>query len=493
MSLVRFFLILLWLTLLSQPVWANEPVRIGTKLFTESEVLGEIIREQLRRDKIEVALTPGTGGTIILWSALQRGALDIYPDYTGTIREQILKLEQRVTEDELRHRLSEQGIGMSEPLGFNNTYVLAVRTSTAKKYSLDTISDLRRVPMLKFGVTHEFLDRRDGFRSMVQFYDLPQQDVRTLDYTMRYVALAEGGVDVISAFSTDARIKEMGLKVLRDDKKFFPDYQGVVLYRLDVSREAQRAINALAGTLSDKRMRELNAIAEKRDDYYLAAQKYFEDSEQSDAIVPAHREQLWEQIIGWTVEHVILVGVSLGAAILVGIPLGIRASIPGVVARIILSATGMLYTIPSLALLAMLVPVFGISPFTAICALFLYSLLPIVRNTATGLQSIPLSVRDSAQVLGLSKRVQLTSVYLPMASRTILAGIKTSTILNIGTATLAALIGAGGLGEPILSGISLNSPKIILQGAIPVAFLALFADFAFVVVDRFVIPRGLKG
>ena len=162
--------------------------------------------------------------------------------------------------------------------------------------------------------------------------------------------------------------------------------------------------------------------------------------------------------------------------------------------EIILGITGVVQTIPSLALLALLVsiPVLGIGPQTAIIALFLYGLLPIVRNTASGLQDIPRPIRESAQALGLEPRAQLTKVFLPLASRSILAGIKTSAVINVGTATLAALIGAGGLGEPIISGLNLNDGTLILEGALPAAFLAILVQTAFGFLDRLLIPKGLR-
>ncbi len=170
------------------------------------------------------------------------------------------------------------------------------------------------------------------------------------------------------------------------------------------------------------------------------------------------------------------------------------ASRGGTIGHIILAGTGIVQTIPSLALLALLVPVpfFGISARTAIAALFLYGLLPIVRNTATGLQDIAQPLRESAIALGLESGARLRQIYLPIASRTILAGIKTSAVINIGTATLAALIGAGGLGEPILSGLNLNDHATILQGAIPAAILALLVQWSFDLLDRILIPKGLR-
>jgi osmoprotectant transport system permease protein len=189
-----------------------------------------------------------------------------------------------------------------------------------------------------------------------------------------------------------------------------------------------------------------------------------------------------------------LAGFSLLLAVVAGVPLGIFASRGGAVGHAILAFAGIVQTIPSLALLALLVPIpfFGISPRTAIAALFLYGLLPIVRNTATGLQDIAPALRESAVALGLEPGARLRKIYLPIASRTILAGIKTSAVINIGTATLAALIGAGGLGEPILSGLNLNDHATILQGAIPAALLALLVQWLFDLFDRILIPKGLR-
>jgi osmoprotectant transport system permease protein len=181
-------------------------------------------------------------------------------------------------------------------------------------------------------------------------------------------------------------------------------------------------------------------------------------------------------------------------SVIVGIQLGIIASRGGPIGQTILGFASVVQTIPSLALLALLVPLpfFGISVRTAIAALFLYGLLPIVRNTASGLQDIPRSLRESAIALGLSPAARLWQIYLPMASRSILSGIKTSAVINIGTATLAALIGAGGLGEPILSGLNLNDHATILQGAIPAALLALLVQWMFDLLDRVLIPKGLR-
>jgi osmoprotectant transport system permease protein len=465
-----------------------QQIVIGSKRFTESYVLGEIAKTALQNAGFTVEHKQGMGGTIILWEALRGGQIALYPEYTGTISEEILKAKQPLSTDEIRALLRPEGVGMTGPLGFDNTYALVMRRDRAAKLGIRKISDLRNHPDLRFGITHEFLDRRDGWAPLCARYGLQMRNVRGIDHALGYAALAAGSIDVKDAYSTDAKIAEDNLIALEDDLHFFPQYKAVFLYRLDIDHRAVAALEKLAGTLDEARMIRLNAEAERTKNYASAAALYFGEK-------PKHvAGELARKIGRWTWRHLQLVGASLLLAIVVGIPLGIRASRPGPVSDFILAATGVIQTIPSLALLALLVPLpfFGISAVTAIFALFLYSLLPIVRNTATGLQDIPTAVRESAAALGLEPRAQLWKVFLPLASRTILAGVKTSAIINVGTATLAALIGVGGLGEPIISGLNLNDYNTILQGAIPAALLALLVQFIFDGLDRVVIPKGLR-
>jgi osmoprotectant transport system permease protein len=340
------------------------------------------------------------------------------------------------------------------------------------------------------GFTHEFLERRDGWRPLAEAYGLEMEDVRGLEHALAYSALLRGDLDVTDAYSTDAKLEELDLRALEDDEAFFPEYAAVFLYRLDLPDAARGGLAALSGTLDRARMIHLNAAAEASGDYTAAAGIYFGDALESGG----DRAAVTRRILGWTLRHLELVSVSLALAILFGVPLGILAAAPGWASQLILGATGVVYTIPSLALLAVLVavPFLGIGTPTAIVALFLYSLLPLVRNTAAGLRSIPGEIRESAAALGLEPGARLRKVFLPMASPTILAGIKTSAVINVATATLAALIGVGGLGEPILSGINLNDPGLILQGAIPAAVLALLVQGGFEAMERWVVPRGLR-
>jgi osmoprotectant transport system substrate-binding protein/osmoprotectant transport system permease protein len=467
------------------------PVIIGSKKFTESYVLGEIARRTLNDSGVAAEHRQGMGGTIILWQALHGGQIDAYPEYMGTIAEEILKSDHQLSLDETRNALAKFGVSMTEPLGFNNTYALVMRSSEAQRLGIRTISDLRRHPELKIGLTHEFLDRQDGWRPLRERYGLPQHSVIGIDHALGYAALANGSIDVKDAYSTDAKIEENDLVVLDDDLRFFPKYDAVFLFRSSMFPDAISALRRLEGTLDEKRMIHLNMEAERAKDYTFAANLYFQDGGRS---ANSAGESFLHKLARWTLRHLELAGFSLLLSVIIGIPLGIIASRGGLIGQGILGFASIVQTIPSLALLALLVPLpfFGISVRTAITALFLYGLLPIVRNTASGLQDIPRSLRESAVALGLSPFTRLWEIYLPMASRSILSGIKTSAVINVGTATLAALIGAGGLGEPILSGLNLNDHVTILQGAIPAALLALLVQWFFDVLDRVLIPKGLR-
>jgi len=470
---------------------AAADVAIGSKKFTESYVLGEIAKRALNDAGIPAEHRQGMGGTIILWEALRGGQIDVYPEYTGTIAQEILKSDHGLSLKQIRESLAKAGVGMTQPLGFNNTYALVMGRGEAQRLGVRTISDLRKYPNLKLGLTHEFLDRQDGWRPLRERYALPQQNVIGIDHALGYSALANGSIDVKDAYSTDAKIEQNDLVVLEDDLQFFPKYEAVFLFRSSIQPDAIAVLRRLAGTLDEKRMIRLNAEAERTKNYTRAANLYFEPGATSKK---ALGESFPQKLARWTLRHLELAGFSLLLSVIVGIPLGIVASRGGAIGHTILGFTGAVQTIPSLALLALLVPLpfFGISVRTAIAALFLYGLLPIVRNTASGLQDIPRALRESAVALGLSPIARLWQIYLPLASRSILSGIKTSAVINIGTATLAALIGAGGLGEPILSGLNLNDHVTILEGAIPAALLALLVQGLFDLLDRVLIPKGLR-
>lgn len=461
-------------------------VRVGSKKFTESVLLGEMLTQSVRAAGLPALHRKELGGTRVLWNALVRGDIDLYPEYTGTIADEIVGRKK----GDLGALVAASGVRMSRSLGFANTYAIGMRPQVARRLGAATISDLRTHPELRFGFSDEFMNRGDGWPGLRARYRLPQTDVRGLDHDLAYRGLAAGALDAIDLYSTDAEIRHYGLQVLADDQHFFPDYQAVVLYRADLETRAPaavRALTALEGRLDEVTMRSLNArvkldrVPESRVAAEFLGLSATTDEERASARLLRHGR-----------DHLALVAVSLLAAILLAIPLGILAARRPRAGQVILALVGVVQTIPSLALLVFMIPLLGIGAPPAILALFLYSLLPIVRNTHAGLTEIPGPILESADALGLPRGARLRLVELPMASRTILAGIKTSAVINVGTATLGALVGAGGYGQPILTGIRLADVGLILEGAVPAALLALAVQWLFELAERALVPRGLR-
>lgn len=469
-------------------------IRVGSKVFTESVILGEVATQLAVSSGARAVHRRQLGGTRILWSALLAGEIDLYPEYTGTISEEILAGSDVRGEEAIRAALLEKGIHMSRPLGFNDTYAIGMKESLAAKLGVRTLSDLRKAPDLRFGFSNEFMDRKDGWRGLRERYGLPQKDVRGLDHDLAYRGLEAGTIDATDLYSTDAEVMYYTLRVLEDDLAYFPAYQAVWLYRADLERRAPRVVDVLGrleGRISAPEMVAMNARAklEKVPEGTVASEFLATKL----AVATVSREEGFSgRLARRTFEHLGLVVLSLGAAILVSVPLGILAAGDARIGQTILGILGIVQTIPSLALLVFMIPLLGIGAPPAIFALFLYSLLPIVRNTFTGLRDIPLPIRESAAALGLPRAARLRLIELPMASRSILAGIKTSAVINVGTATLGALIGAGGYGQPILTGIRLDNVRLILEGAVPAAILALGVQALFELAERAFVPKGLR-
>ncbi len=482
---------------------AAESVHVASKNFTESVILGEMLTLLIRDAGIDAQHHRDLGGTRILFSALEIGEIDVYPEYTGTISQEILAGQGVEGLDAIRAALRKNGILLSRPLGFNNTYAMGMTKKRAAELNIRAVSDLRTHPQLRFGFSNEFMERGDGWPSLRDRYALPQQDVRGLVHAIAYRALDDGSIDVMDLYSTDAKIGYYDLAVLDDDLRHFPRYDAVLLYRADLADRAPGAVEAirrLEGAIDAPTMIAVNAGVDidKRPERVVAAE-FLNEALQVEARV--NQVSLARRLVRSTVEHLTLVGISMVAAVLLAVPLGIWAARSPYFAQPILAVVGIIQTIPALALLVLLMAAlrplraFGIGSLgepPAILALFLYSLLPIVRNTYSGLTDIPRSARESAEALGLPPRVMLIRVELPMASRSILAGIKIAAVINVGFATLGALIGAGGYGQAILTGIRRDDIPTILEGALPAAALALLVQGAFEVLDRFIIPKGLR-
>jgi osmoprotectant transport system permease protein len=460
---------------------------IGSKNFTEAVILGEIGAGLARRQGLQVEHKRQLGGTRILWRALENGQVDAYAEYTGTLAAELLQMPGADIAT-LRKALAQRGLAMTDPIGFDNTYALGMRAQRAKALGIATLSDLRAHRDLRLGLSNEFMQRADGWPGLRDAYGLPQTP-DGLDHDLAYRALASGAIDVTDLYSTDAEIPYYKLRVLDDDRHYFPAYDAVYLYRADLGQRAPAwvaALQGMAGRIDAATMQRLNAQVkldhEKEAD--VAAGWLGIDAPASGG----RAARIWRR----THEHLALVGISLGLALLVALPLGIFAARRKRLGQVVLSLTGVLQTLPSLAVFVFMIPLFGIGAKPAIAALFLYSLLPIVRNTHAGLTGIALELRETAAAIGLPPRTRLWRIELPLALRTILAGIKIAAVINVGTATLGALIGAGGYGQPILAGIRLDDIGLILEGAVPAAVLALGVQGAFEVVERMLTPRGLR-
>ncbi len=481
-----------------------DTLRIGSKRFTESYILGEILT-QAAAPHADARHLAGLGNTAIVFEALKAGSIDCYPEYTGTLAIEILKLPPNAGLPQINRALAPLGLSAGVALGFENTYALAVPQAVAE--GPRRLSDLAALPQWRLGLSHEFLGRADGWPGLARHYGLPQRPVG-LDHGVAYEALAAGQVDAIDIYSTDAKIRKYGLRVLEDDRHFFPRYDAVVVCRQDVPARfpaAWQALQALAGRIRAPDMIAMNAAAEIDEQPFASIARAFlatpgagaagqsgrDDAGKIALPGPAERRPglaavlFGPDTLRLTARHLALVAGAVGAATLAGVPLGILAARRRRLGQAVLGLVSVLQTLPSLAVLAILIPLLGrIGVWPAMVALFLYALLPIVRNTCTGLRQVPSGLCDAARALGFRAGQVLRHVELPLAMPVILAGVKTAAIISVGTATIAAFVGAGGYGERIVTGLALNDHTLLLAGAIPAAGLALLVQGGFELAER---------
>lgn len=465
-----------------------DTVVVGSKRFTESYILGEVIA-QTAAPHAKVEHRQGLGNTAVVLEALKAGAIDVYPEYSGTIDAEILKHPQPTDPQTMRRALAPLGLGIAVPLGFQNTYALAMTAAQASRLGIKTVGDLARHPELAVAVSHEFLGRADGWPGLAARYGLPQQPTG-IDHGISYEALASGRIAVTDIYSTDAKIASLGLTVLVDDKQYFPRYDALLLYRLDLPARAPAAwaaLQKLEGRIPPERMIAMNGDAELRGHAFADIARDF--------LAPAAarsgaRGGWWQRLTAddlprLTREHLTLLVVSVLAAVLIGVPLGTAAAAWPRVEQPVMAVVGVLQTVPSLALFAVLIPLLGrIGTLPALVALSLYALLPVVRNVTTGLKQVSPGLRDAATALALTPAQRWWLVELPLAMPVVVAGIKTAAVITVGTATIAAFIGAGGYGERIATGLALNDNATLLAGAIPAALLALLTQAVFEWLER---------
>jgi osmoprotectant transport system permease protein len=473
---------------------AAPTIVVASKQDTEGQILAEIFAQLIEaRTGYRVERKTDLGGTLLVFSALQHAAVDVYPEYTGTIDEAILhqSLNYPAIERAMQRRY---GMYVSPELGFNNTYAVTMKLQTARQLHIETISDLASHRSLRWGVSPEFLHRSDGLPGLERAYGLGDVDAVAMEHSLAYPALEDGAIAVTDAYSTDGELRRYPFIELVDDRHFFPQYRALYLARDATMHSApalRKIFDSLAGAIDSRTMIALNAQVDvdHRSPAQAAASFLASRFGIRSRTVPDRTAALVMRALA---RHVELTAVAVLFTVLFGLPLGLWAAVRPRAGRVIMKIVGTLQTIPSLALLALMIPLFGIGIVPALVALVLYGLLPVVANTVAGLRQIPADVLDAARGIGLSGRQTMAWIQFPLALPFILAGIRTSAVIAVGTATIAAFIGAGGLGDFIITGLTLNDPRTILLGAVPAALLAIVVEELIYRIELAVRPHGFE-
>ncbi len=469
----------------------GQRIRVGAKHFNEGYILSEIISQLLEHEGYTVTRSYNLGGTLVCFEALKNNAIDIYPEYSGTIAAEILKQPQLTFSETNLFLFNNFKLETAEPYGFNNTYTLVIKKEISAALTITAISDLRKNPELKIGVSYEFLKRQDGWENLSKRYALPHLPTG-LEHGLAYEALNQNKIDVTDAYSTDGEISKYGLIALKDDMGFFPKYEATSLFRSELGTHARNVLTKLNGKIDQVKMQSMNkAVLYEKKSFKQVANNFLVN----EGIIVANElkePSILSDVLSKIATHLLLTFSALLLAICFAFPIGVWLYWQPLISTPILYVAGLLQTIPSIALLAILIPFVGIGMLPAIITLFLYALLPILRNTVSGLQSVDPLLKNVAEGIGMSRFQKLKFVEFPLAMPMILSGIRIAAVINVGTATLAAFIGAGGLGEYIVTGLALNSSELILRGAIPAALLALVVEIIFNLLEKYWIPKHIR-
>jgi osmoprotectant transport system permease protein len=484
------FCVLYVLILTSIHVTAKE-FTVGSKSFTESYILSELIAKTVAdQARIETVAKQGMGSTAIVFNALKTGGIDVYPEYWGTLTQEILSISDKSSMTEVNERLLPLGLKAGVFLGFDNAYALAIDRQISDKFNIKKISDLQNHPDLRVGLSHEFLARKDGWPGLSKAYNLSAFKPIGMEHGLVYQAVAKHKIDVFDAYTTDSRLLDDNLVLIKDDQHFFTSYKAILLYKIDsvnAKPEILKAMNSLESKISNQAMQSLNAKVElDHQSIKSVAQSFY-----AEILRPGNasnsnlnqRQSDWRHFFEFfihydflrlSLQHSQLVVFSLILAVLVGIPIGVCIYYIPRVGKPLLYGVSLFQTIPSLALLSFLIfMVNSIGFIPAFIALFLYALLPIIEATQSGLRSVDRSVIEASKALGTGFWPQLRHIELPLCKPMLFAGIQVAAVWTTGTATIAAFVGAGGYGERIAQGLSTNNTEMMLEGAIPSAIFAL--------------------
>lgn len=495
------------------PAFADRIV-VGSKNFAENRLLAEIFAQLLEsRTDLEVDRRLGLAGTQICFEALRSGAIDLYPEYTGTGLVSLLGQQAEgptATLNQVRREfLARWDLWWLTPLGFENAYEIGVPRRLAEEHGLESISDLARVaPDLVAGFGYEFMERPDGLPGLEEAYGLNFRTVHPLQQALKYQAAGSGRIEVLDVYTTDGRLLLYDLTVLDDDREFFPSYQAAALVRGATLRkhpEMSSVLSLLANAFDEEAMRGFNLrLQEKGESERRVASDALAElglTDTTESVEPEARTRslmayMWSErsnLLRRTLEHLRLSVLALLAGIAVAVPLGLFLERRRRGAESAIRLVGITQTVPSIALLAFMVPLVGVGFLPAALALWIYALFPIVRNTYSGVRDADPEAVEAATALGMTPGQVLGQVRLPLAAPVIMAGVRTAGVITVGTATLAAFIGAGGLGEPIVTGLQLADSTLILSGALPAAALAIVVDLALGWVERRISPPGPSG
>jgi len=492
----------------------KQHIIVGSKNFMENRLLAEIFAQLIEaKTSLNVQRRLGLAGTQVCFEALRTGAIDLYPEYTGTGLVSILEHpptgDPRTALNTVRTEfLKRWDLWWLNPLGFQNSYALAIPRPQIKNLSLRTISDLASIaPSLSAGLGYEFIERPDGLPGLEKRYNLKFRQVQAMQQSLKYQAADAGKIDVLDVYTTDGRLSVYDFVILEDDQKFFPPYEASGVIRGSTLKKYPQlapVLGLLTNAFDAETMRRLNyRLQEGKESVEVVAHDALTALQllqpNQDTTKPvSHRGGLWAYL--WAnqftlgsriIEHLMLAGLALGLGIFLAVPLGLILERHQKVAEPIIRGIGLTQTIPSIALLAFMIPMFGIGFLPAVIALWIYSLFPILRNTYSGLRDAAPQAVESSRALGMTEWQILYWVRLPLAAPIIMAGVRTAGVITVGTATLAAFIGAGGLGVPIVAGLQMANTIVILSGAIPAAILALVIDGALGKVEDWIRPQGL--
>lgn len=474
----------------------EEKIAVGSKMDTESYLLAEMISQLLEHNGYEVERKFGLGGTLISYEALREGEVDLYPEYTGTISAVLIDPEERPADttsiENYKAALEKRGLKIFSQFGFNNSYVLTMNGNASAEKNIKKMSDLQNHSDLVISLSHEFLNRDDGWPALKQAYGL-EHTPTGIQHGLAYKAIDEGMIDITDAYSTDGDIERYGLVFLEDDLDFFPKYFAAIMTRADFPEAAQAILSRLENMLDDGEMRALNAkIVIEQQTFEDVAKAFLQERGFIDDSTEIASDSLFYLLVKNTVTHIKLTLIALSIGCVTGLSLALVIFRSRKLSRSVMYFCGLLQTIPSIALLALMIPILGIGEVPAIAALFLYSLLPILRSAITALSTIDPVLVNVSSAIGMTRIQQLRNVLIPLALPNIMAGVRTATVICIGTATLAAFIGAGGLGEPIVTGLALNDTNLILQGAIPAACLAILVELMFEILEKKIIAEHMR-